>query len=65
MSDLLLPVVVMAVPVLAIVVLALVFGRRLKGSCGGVGPDGRCPRCGKPAAEMPSRIGGAQETCSR
>ena len=65
MSDLLLPIVVMAVPVLAIVVLAVVFGRRLQGSCGGVGPDGTCPRCGKTAAEIPERKAGAPETCSR
>ena len=53
MSDLILPVLVMAVPVLAVVLLAVFFGRRLSGSCGGVGADGSCARCGKPAAEIP------------
>jgi hypothetical protein len=51
-SDFLLPILVFTVPVLGIVVLALT-GRRLKGSCGGVGPDGSCARCGKPADAMP------------
>jgi hypothetical protein len=53
LSDLIVPVLAMAVPVLGVVVIALVSGRRLSGSCGGVGPDGRCSRCGKPAAEIP------------
>jgi hypothetical protein len=52
--DFLLPILFLAIPVFAIVVLAVAFGRRLSGSCGGVGTDGRCSRCGKPAAEMPS-----------
>ena len=53
MLDFLLPVVLFTAPVLLVVVLAVAFGRRLTGSCGGVGPDGKCERCGKPAAEMP------------
>jgi hypothetical protein len=63
--EFLLPILVFLVPVLAVVALALLFGRRLGGSCGGVGPDGTCVRCGKPAAEIPklaSRDG--SETCS-
>jgi len=48
--EFLLPILVFLVPVLAIVALALFFGRRLSGSCGGVGADGTCTRCGKPAA---------------
>lgn len=55
MLDYVLPVLILTVPVLAVVLLALAFGRRLSGSCGGVGADGRCSRCGKPAAEMPAR----------
>ena len=51
--DFLLPIVVLTVPVLAVVALATLFGRRLSGSCGGVGPDGSCTRCGKPSSEMP------------
>ncbi len=50
MSNYLLPVLVFSVPVLAIVLLAM-SGRGLKGSCGGVGPDGSCSRCGKTAAD--------------
>lgn len=53
MSDFLLPLLIFTIPVLLIVGLALVLGRRLGGSCGGVGPDGRCGRCGKPAEEIP------------
>jgi hypothetical protein len=49
----LVPIVVFTVPVLAIVALALA-GRRLSGSCGGVGPDGSCQRCGKTAAAADS-----------
>ncbi|MGE3172999.1 MAG: hypothetical protein AB7O97_10280 [Planctomycetota bacterium] len=56
MSDYLLPILVFTVPVLAVVFLAL-SGRRLKGSCGGVGADGSCTRCGKPATEMPTAGG--------
>jgi len=52
--EFLLPILVFLVPVLAVVALALFFGRRLSGSCGGVGADGSCARCGKPAAEMPN-----------
>lgn len=55
--DLILPILLFMVPVLVIVVLATAFNRRLSGSCGGVGPDGGCSRCGKPAAEMPSDAG--------
>jgi hypothetical protein len=51
-TNFLLPILVFSVPVLAVVVLAL-SGRRLSGSCGGVGPDGSCSRCGKPAEQMP------------
>ena len=51
-SDLFLPVLIMAVPVMVIVLLALVSGRKLSGSCGGVGPDGACTRCGKPADQI-------------
>lgn len=55
MLDFLIPILVFSVPVMAVVVLALVTGKKLKGSCGGVSPDGKCSVCGKPAAEMPSR----------
>ena len=55
--EFLLPILVLLVPVLAVVALALFFGRRLSGSCGGVGPDGTCARCGKPAAEIGDRTG--------
>jgi hypothetical protein len=51
-SEILLPILVFTVPILAIVFLAL-SGRKLSGSCGGVGPDGRCARCGKAADAMP------------
>ena len=50
MANVLLPILVFTVPVLAIVLLAL-GGRRLSGSCGGVGPDGSCKRCGRTAAD--------------
>ena len=53
MTQILLPIVLFTVPVLVIVLLATALGRRLSGSCGGVGADGSCTRCGKPAAEMP------------
>jgi hypothetical protein len=53
-SSYLLPILVFTVPVLAVVALAL-SGRKLSGSCGGVGPDGTCSRCGREAAEMPTR----------
>lgn len=43
------PILVFTIPVVAVVLLAL-GGRRLSGSCGGVGPDGSCGRCGKSAA---------------
>lgn len=56
MTDYLLPILVFTVPVLVIVFFAL-SGRRLAGSCGGVGPDGNCRRCGKATDEMPK--GGA------
>lgn len=60
MTDFLLPILVFSVPVLAIVFLAMA-GKRLSGSCGGVGPDGNCSRCGKSAAEMPAP--GSGEAC--
>ena len=50
MTDLLVPVLGMAVPVLLVVLLTLVSGRKLSGSCGGVGPDGKCSRCFSPQA---------------
>lgn len=53
MTQILLPIVLFTVPVLVIVLLAIAYGRRLSGSCGGVGGDGSCTRCGRPAAEMP------------
>ncbi len=53
MTQFLLPILLFLVPVLAVVLLATKFGRQLKGSCGGVGADGRCTRCGKPAADVP------------
>jgi hypothetical protein len=54
LSQILLPIVFFTVPVLVIVLLATAFGRRLQGSCGGVGVDGKCTRCGKVAEDMPS-----------
>jgi hypothetical protein len=60
-SEILVPILVFTLPVMAVVVFALVSGRRLKGSCGGASPDGSCSRCGKPAAEMPGR--GTVDTC--
>lgn len=53
LSDFLLPILVLLIPVLAVVFLAL-GGRVLKGSCGGVGPDGTCGRCGKAADAIPA-----------
>ncbi|MHC5066310.1 MAG: hypothetical protein ACYTG5_20315 [Planctomycetota bacterium] len=44
----------MSLPVLLVTLLAVKFGRKLAGSCGGIGADGMCTRCGKPAAEMPT-----------
>ena len=60
--DILLPVLVLTAPVLLIVFLALAFGRRLSGSCGGLDAEGRCARCGKPAAEIP-KLQRRQEPC--
>jgi hypothetical protein len=57
----LLPIVLLALPVLVVVVLALAFGRKLSGSCGGVGPDGGCTRCGKQID--PQQVGVAQKPC--
>lgn len=48
----LLPLLVVALPILAIVLLAVAGKRRLSGSCGGVGADGSCVRCGKPATDV-------------
>ena len=60
MSNLLLAIAVISVPVLGIVVLAL-SGRRLTRSCG-VEPDGSCRRCGRSAEE--AKAGGApQRSC--
>ena len=70
MSEFLVPILVFAVPVLTVVSVALLTGRFLKGSCGGMSPDGSCPRCGKPAAEMADVAGmsarerGGSGTCS-
>ncbi len=61
MLNYLLPILVFSLPVLAIVFLAL-GGRRLKGSCGGMNPDGSCARCGKPAEAMPAA--GDRGSCS-
>jgi hypothetical protein len=47
-TNVLLPILVITVPVLAIALLA-VGGRKLSGSCGGMNPDGSCQRCGKQA----------------
>ncbi len=47
MTQYLLPILLLAVPVLVVVGLAVLFGRRLSGSCGGSGPDGTCARCGR------------------
>jgi hypothetical protein len=52
-SNLLLPILVFSVPVLAIVLLAM-SGRRLSGSCGGMSKDGNCARCGRTAADGPA-----------
>jgi hypothetical protein len=52
-TQYLLPIVLLAVPVLVVVGLAVLFGRRLSGSCGGASPDGSCSRCGKPAEALP------------
>ncbi|MEQ1634580.1 MAG: hypothetical protein ABL997_19530 [Planctomycetota bacterium] len=49
MSNILLPILVFSLPVLAIVLLAL-SGRKLSGSCGGMNKDGSCSRCGKTAS---------------
>ena len=61
MSNLLLPILVFTVPVLAVVFLAL-SGRKLSGSCGGTDPNGRCNRCGKAADAMP--LPGQKNSCS-
>jgi len=42
-------------------VLAVAFGRKLSGSCGGASPDGTCMRCGKRAE--PSTDGARREGC--
>ena len=63
MFDLIVPVLGMAIPVLVVVSLAVLFGRKLSGSCGGVGADGKCSRCGKPEAEMPGPATGGGRSC--
>ena len=55
MIDYLLPIVLFLLPVMLVIALTAGRGKELSGSCGGVGPDGRCGRCGKPAAEIPAR----------
>jgi hypothetical protein len=55
-TSVLLPILIATVPVLGIALLAIA-GRRLSGSCGGVGADGSCQRCGK-AADAPAPQGG-------
>ena len=62
MIQYLLPIVLFVVPVLVVVGLALLFGRKLSGSCGGVGSDGSCSRCGKPAD--PATDGARRQGCS-
>lgn len=57
MISYLLPVALILVPVAAMILLTAGRGKELKGSCGGVGNDGKCSRCGKPAAEMPGALG--------
>ncbi|MBK8978396.1 MAG: hypothetical protein IPM29_21045 [Planctomycetes bacterium] len=64
MFDFLLPILLFMVPVLAVVLLATAFGRRLRGSCGGVGSDGSCTRCGKPAVERDAEAATGQGACS-
>ncbi len=49
--DFVLPILMMAVPVFLIVTLALLFGRRLSGSCGGMA-DGSCGKCGRSGDEV-------------
>ena len=51
MFDFVLPILMMAVPVFLIVTLALLFGRRLSGSCGGMA-DGTCSKCGRSGDEV-------------
>lgn len=50
--DFLLPILLFMAPVLAVVLLATLFGRRLRGSCGGADGAGSCSFCGKSADEM-------------
>jgi len=57
-SNLLLPILVFSIPVMAIVLLAL-SGRRLSGSCGGMNKDGNCNRCGRTAQDGPAPEGTA------
>ena len=61
MTQYLLPILLLAVPVLVVVVIAVAFGRKLSGSCGGASPDGTCMRCGKRAE--PSTDGARREGC--
>ena len=56
--DFLLPIMVFSLPVFAIVGLAMA-GKKLSKSCGGVGPDGGCRRCGEPPAGCPQPRNGA------
>jgi hypothetical protein len=50
-STVVVPILVFAIPVLAIVFL-VVSGRGLSGSCDAMKPDGSCNRCGRPAVEI-------------
>ncbi len=61
--DYLLPIVLFLVPVMIVIALTVGRGRELTGSCGGVSPEGRCTRCGKPAAEMPPPRSAKTESC--
>ncbi|MEO0481800.1 MAG: hypothetical protein AAF196_20225 [Planctomycetota bacterium] len=55
----LLPVLLFLIPVLAVVLLATAFGRRLSGSCGGQ-DNGPCATCGRSAEEVAeARQGGS------
>lgn len=61
--NILLPVLVLSVPVLAITLLAVLGGKKLAGSCGAMNPDGKCSRCGV-SADDAQRAAQAGRNCS-
>jgi hypothetical protein len=52
MTQILLAIAGVTLPVMAIVLLAIYARRRLRGTCGTLGADGRCGACGRSPDEV-------------